>query len=99
MSIKAEVAIPVHPGDILQDMLSEEGITQSAFAQRIGVGQSAINNICGGSRGISAAMAVKISRAFGYTPAHFWLNLQTDWDLSQIDDDEGANIKPIRKKA
>ncbi len=99
MSIKAEVAIPVHPGEILQDMLSEENITQTAFAQRIGVDQSTINEICRGRRGISAAMAVKISRAFGYTPAQFWLNLQTDWDLSQIDDDEGADIEPIRKKA
>lgn len=86
MSIKAEVAIPVHPGEILQDMLAGESITQTAFAERIGVDQSTINDICRGRRGISAVMAVKIAKAFGYTPARFWLNLQTDWELSQVNE-------------
>ena len=99
MSIRAEVAIPVHPGEILQDMLDEQKITQTAFARWIGVDQSTINDICRGRRGISAAMAVKVARAFGYTPAQFWLNLQTDWDLSQLDESEGAGIEPMRKKA
>ena len=80
-------------------MLAELSITQTAFAHRIGVDQSTINDICRGRRGISATMAVKIARAFGYTPAQFWLNLQTDWELSQVDDDEAAGIQPIRKKA
>jgi plasmid maintenance system antidote protein VapI len=39
-------------------------------------------------------MAVKLSKAFGGS-AQFWLNLQNNWELSQIDEDEMDDIDKI----
>lgn len=73
----------VHPGAVLRDELEEVDMTQSAFAEHIGVLPKTINEICRGKRGISADMALKLSQALGATP-YFWLNLQNNWELSQI---------------
>ena len=85
---------PVHPGKVLQDELEEIGLTQSALAKHIGVLPKTINEICRNKRGISAEMAMKLSRAFGGSP-QFWLNLQTNWELSRIDEAALEKIKPI----
>ncbi len=85
---------PAHPGLVLQDELDELGITQSELAVRIKVDISRINDICRGRRGISAAMAIKLDKAIGGEP-EFWLNLQTQWELSQIDDRKFSFIERI----
>ena len=85
---------PVHPGEVLMDELEETGISQSALANHIGVLPKTINEICRGKRGISAEMAVKLSKAFGGNP-QFWMNLQNNWEISQINETSFANIKHI----
>ena len=85
-------ATPVHPGAVLRDELDEIGISQSALAEHIGVLPKTINEICRGKRGISAEMALKLSHALGATP-YFWLNLQNNWELSQIN--SKRKIKPL----
>lgn len=84
----------VHPGLVLQDELSERDISQSALASHIGVLSKTVNEICRGKRGISAEMAVKLSMALGASP-QFWLNLQKNWELSQVDRKAVKRIKPI----
>ncbi len=76
---------PIHPGAVLRDELEEIKISQSALAAHIGVLPKTINEICLGKRGISAAMAWKLSKAIGGSPL-FWMNLQNNWELSQIDE-------------
>jgi len=65
---------PVHPGEVLRDELEEVGLTQTALAKHIGVLPKTVNEICRGKRGISAEMAMKLSKALGGSP-QFWLNL------------------------
>ena len=84
----------VHPGEVLKDELEEIGLTQSALAKHIGVLPKTINEICRGKRGISAEMAMKLSKALGGSP-QFWLNLQNNWELSQINQAVFDDIKPI----
>jgi antitoxin HigA-1 len=86
--------ISIHPGLVLMDELSERNITQTALATHIGVLSKTINEICRGRRGISAEMAVKLSMALGASPA-FWLNLQKNWELSQVKRGLLKRIKPI----
>jgi addiction module HigA family antidote len=86
--------IAVHPGKVLLDELEDRNITQSALAAHIGVLSKTINEICRGKRGISAEMAVKLSCSLGAT-ASFWLNLQKNWELSQVDPRTAKKIKPI----
>jgi len=75
---------PVHPGEVLKDELEEIELTQTALAHHIGVLPKTINEICRGRRGISPDMAMKLSKALGGSP-QFWLNLQMNWELSQLD--------------
>ena len=84
---------PVHPGDVLKDELEEIGITQSALAKHIGVLPKTVNEICRGKTGISAEMGIKLSKALGGSP-QFWLNLQNNWELSQIDE-TAFDIRPV----
>jgi len=74
----------VHPGEVLKDELEEIELTQTALAHHIGVLPKTINEICRGRRGLSPDMAMKLSKALGGSP-QFWLNLQMNWELSQLD--------------
>ncbi|MCF6150322.1 MAG: HigA family addiction module antidote protein [Candidatus Kuenenia sp.] len=85
---------PVHPGEVLKDELDEVGITQSALAKHIGVLPKTINEICRGKRGISAEMAMKLSKALGGS-AQFWLNLQNNWEISQLDESVIEGIEHV----
>ncbi|MGB3296782.1 MAG: HigA family addiction module antitoxin [Phormidesmis sp.] len=82
---------PIHPGEVLKDELGELNLSQTDLAKHIGVLPKTINEICRGKRGISASMAMKLSRAIGASP-QFWLNLQNNWELSQIDESDYKNI-------
>ena len=85
---------PVHPGEVLKDELEEIGLSQSALAEHIEVLPKTINEICRGKRGISAEMAIKLSKALGASP-QFWLNLQNNWELCQLDLASYKNIGRI----
>lgn len=87
--------VAIHPGLVLKDELEELEITQSALAKHIGVLDKTINEICRCRRGINTQMAVKLSFALGGSP-EFWLRLQNNWKLSQIDP---SNFKKIKKIA
>ena len=86
--------IAVHPGAVLKDELGERKITQRRLALHIGVLPKVINEICRGKRGISAEMACKLARALGASPA-FWLNLEKNWELSQVDEKRLPRIPKI----
>ena len=85
---------PVHPGEVLQDELEEVNLTQSALARHIGVLPKTINEICRGKRGISAEMAMKLSKALGGNP-QFWLNLQNNWEISELDKSAFKDIQHV----
>jgi addiction module HigA family antidote len=85
---------PVHPGEVLLDELGEIGLTQTALSNHIRSMPKTVNEICRGKRGVSPEMAMKLSRALGASP-QFWLNLQTNWELSQLNESEYDDIDPI----
>ena len=75
-----ENAAPIHPGEHLEEILSELGVSQYRLAKAIGVSPIRINNIVHGRRSITADTALRIGHALGMTP-EFWLNLQRMYDL------------------
>ena len=85
---------PIHPGMILRDELEEIGVSQSQLAAHIGVLPKTINEICNGKRGISPEMAWKLSKTIGASPL-FWVNLQNNWELSQIDESSFSGLDKI----
>jgi antitoxin HigA-1 len=96
--VSGDFAIAVHPGEILQEMLDEMNISQQGLANHLGTDVARINEICRGRRGISAQMAVLLGKAFG-TSAGLWLNLQKNWELSQVDQRVGKSVRPLRASA
>jgi antitoxin HigA-1 len=74
----------IHPGLVLADELQERGLSQAQLARHFSILPKTINEICRGRRGISAEMAVMLSKALGASPA-FWLNLQKNWELARVD--------------
>lgn len=87
-------AIAIHPGEILQELLEEHRLTQTLLAAHLGMQQSKINEICRGKRGISPDMAVRLGKVFNQNPM-FWLNLQKNWELSQLNESDYASITPL----
>ena len=77
---------PVHPGEILErEFLGPRGISQTKLALLINVPPRRINEIVHGKRRISADTALRLGLYFGTSP-HFWLGLQTDYDLHIAED-------------
>ena len=73
--------LEIHQDGRLVDIIigdHEINLTQVALAKHIGVLPKTINEICRRKRGISAEMAVKLSKALGGHP-QFWLNLHNNW--------------------
>ncbi len=72
---------PVHPGEILKEMYIEPlGIGISDFSAVLGVGRRTISLIINGHSGVSAEMALRLSKALNTSP-ELWMNMQRDFDL------------------
>jgi addiction module HigA family antidote len=82
----------IHPGEFLQDILEDRGITQSQLAKHIQVEPGVVNLICRGKRGVSAVMAKKLARALG-TDSELWVNLQASYDLTLAEDPDFGKLR------
>ena len=74
--------LPPHPGEILvEEFLDPLGLTQTKFAEKLGVPLQRINEIARGRRGVTSETAWLFAGAFGTSP-EFWMNLQVSYDLA-----------------
>ena len=74
---------PFHPGEILlEEFLLPMGITQAAFAEKIGWTRARLNELIKGKRGITADSALDLAEALGTSPK-IWMNLQATYDLNK----------------
>src|SRR5690606_22927530 len=72
---------PTHPGEmLLEEFLKPLGISQTEFAQRLGVSFPRLNEVINAKRGVTPDTALRLARVTGMS-ADFWLGLQQDWDL------------------
>ena len=88
---------PPHPGAVLREWLPE-GITVTDAAAALHIARVTLSKILNGSAGISADMALRLSKWFGTSP-DMWLGLQTQYDLWQAESKEQPVIEPLRKAA
>jgi len=88
-----EKLAPVHPGEILLlDFLKPLGISQYALARAIRVPAQRIGEIVHGRRAVTAETALRLGRYFGMEP-HFWMNLQSRYDLDRAEDTLGSRLE------
>jgi len=72
---------PTHPGEmLLEEFLKPFGVSQSAFAVRLGISFPRLNEIIRQKRSVTPDTALRLARVLGMS-ADFWLGLQQDWDL------------------
>lgn len=82
MKNNSEFKNPFHPGEILlEEFLTPMGITQAAFAEKVGWTKAKLNELIKGKRGITAETALDLSEALG-TSAKLWMGMQASYDLA-----------------
>ena len=90
--------LKTHPGEVLrEEFMVPLGISANALAIALRVPVTRISEITHERRAVSADTALRLARYFGTTP-HFWLNLQSGYDLSkaelEIGDEIADQIRP-----
>ena len=74
-----------HPGRVLKAELEARGVSASQLALKIRVPANRITSILRGERAVTAETALRLGRFLGTGPA-FWMNLQTAYDISVIEE-------------
>ncbi len=72
---------PPHPGEVLKEYLPES-VSVTEAARKLGVSRQSLSAILNGRSGISAEMAVRLSKALTTSP-DLWLGMQIQYDLWQ----------------
>jgi len=81
---------PIHPGKmLLEEFLQPAGITQTAFARKLGWTRARLNELIHAKRGMTADAALDLADALG-TSAKLWMNLQATYDLDRARKRRGA---------
>ena len=76
-----DVAIP--PGEYLSEEIEARSISQKELAKRMRRPANAINEIINGKKAITADTALQLEVVMPEIPARFWLNLETDYQLTK----------------
>lgn len=76
-----ESKVPIHPGEHLADVLDAQGITQTDLSTRTNLTRKLINDIINGRSPISPETAYQLEPVLGI-PNTFWLNLQSNYDMT-----------------
>lgn len=91
------LAYPVHPGEIIrEEILPRFVLTITAAAGLLDTARPKLNNIVNGRSGVSAELALKIERAFGYS-ARRLVTMQATFDLAEVARTKAASLKSIKK--
>jgi len=85
----------IHPGEILRDELEALGMSARKFAAHIGVPPNAVTEILNGERRVTAAMALRLGRAFG-TGERYWMNLQSYYEAKLAREELAGTLEAIK---
>jgi addiction module HigA family antidote len=80
-----------HPGRLLKRELVARKLSANRLARDLGVPSGRITDIINGRRSITADTAVRLGRYFGNS-AQFWLDLQSQHDIAEVNRERGAEI-------
>ena len=92
---------PTHPGALLrEDVLPALNMSQTEFADRLGVSRVTVSEILHEKRALSPEMALRLSKLLDTTPES-WLTMQMAVDIWEIRHESSAldSVKPLAKKS
>lgn len=89
----------IHPGEILlEEFLKPLNITAYRLAKDTEIPQTRISQIIKGKRRVTADTALRLASYFG-TTAKFWLGLQDDYDIEEVNKNKREILIKIKKYA
>lgn len=74
--------LAIHPGELLEEEIEFIRMTQSEFAERMGVSVHVVSEIIQGKRDITDEVAVELEKVLG-SPAYIWVNSQSRYDFTK----------------
>src|SRR5215813_12425655 len=83
---------PLHPGEVLKELLAETGLSVNALSLALRVPANRIGGIVKGRRSITGDTSLRLARYFE-TSAQMWMNLQAKYDLAVAEDAVAARIR------
>ena len=84
----------IHPGEHLAEELELLDMSAAALARKIDVPTNRVTQILNGTRAITGDTALRLAHFFGTSP-HFWLNLQSLYDLRLAQQKVGQSVKAL----
>ena len=94
---KSKKVFAIHPGEILKSEFMDP-MGMSAYELAKALNFPGIYEVVRGDRAISADTAIRLGKYFGL-PAQFWLNLQSNhvvWELERLH--RLDRIRPLKKR-
>jgi|SRR6185437_1942230 addiction module HigA family antidote len=89
---------PIHPGEFIQEILDDLGMSQAALARVLGVSPMRISHVVREERPVTAELALRLGRAFGQS-AQYWINLQNAYDLKIAERKLKGSLSKVKRLA
>ncbi|EIG63029.1 HigA family addiction module antidote protein [Bradyrhizobium canariense] len=89
---------PIHPGEHLAEELRQLGISAAELARQVDVPVNRITGIINGQRGITADTALRLGHWFDTSP-QFWMDLQQQYELRLAEEEVGAQVASLPRRA
>lgn len=92
------IHVPLHPGKIVyKTLIKEASLSVSDAAKKLGISRVTLLRLFNGRNGISDVMALRLSKLLPHTDLKFWLNLQQDYDIWNIQQKSSKiKVKPLK---
>jgi len=94
-------SVPVHPGEVIEELIESLGLTRQQFADHLHVTQQTIQLILARKQSVTPEMAMRLGRAFDNNP-RMWLDMHTGYDLAvlaQSPEKQFNEIRPLSQVA
>ena len=85
---------PVHPGEVIADLLEDLEMTTIDFAKKLDVSAETVEAIIQGRIPVTVDMAIRLGKALGNGP-QLWLNLQQKVDIWDTMQEKAADYNKV----
>lgn len=87
---------PTHPGELLAELLEDQGVSIMAAADALDVSRQTVHRLLAKQMGVTPEMAVRLGKFIGNGPG-LWLRMQAAFDLWHAERDQVStvNVVPI----
>jgi addiction module HigA family antidote len=91
------LGVSIHPGEVLrEEYLVPLGLKPYTLAKKLHVPRTRIERLVAEQTRVTPVTALRLAKFFGTTP-HFWMNMQTSYDLATEGAAKKGEINAIRQ--